>query len=217
MDQVAALRWVQSNIARFGGDKDRVTIFGESAGAANVTHLMASPLAQGLFHRAIAQSGYFGENTPHLKQGSGPRNASAHQNGVEFARRLGVTGEDVAALAALRQLPAEKLLTVPVAIGTIVGGGEGGGRAFRFGPVVDGYVLPRSPGEVWSAGQMHRVPLIAGSLLDDGSVFSRANPVQRLLGYRLVMRTIFGPDTDAAMEQFPAARDEAVPAATTSA
>ena len=213
MDQVAALRWVQSNIARFGGDKDRVTIFGESAGAANVTHLMASPLAQGLFHRAIAQSGYFGENTPHLKQGSGPRNASAHQNGVEFARRLGVTGEDVAALAALRQLPAEKLLTVPVAVGTIVGGGEGGGRAFRFGPVVDGYVLPRSPGEVWSAGQMHRVPLIAGSLLDDGSVFSRANPVQRLLGYRLVMRTIFGPDTDAAMEQFPAARDEAVPAA----
>ena len=126
---------------------------------------------------------------------------------------MGVTGEDVAALAALRQLPAEKLLTVPVAVGTIVGGGEGGGRAFRFGPVVDGYVLPRSPGEVWSAGQMHRVPLIAGSLLDDGSVFSRANPVQRLLGYRLVLRTIFGPDTDAAMEQFPAARDEAVPAA----
>jgi para-nitrobenzyl esterase len=212
LDQIAALHWVQTNVGRFGGDKDRVTIFGESAGAANVTHLMASPLAQGLFHCAIAQSGYFGENTPQLSQGSGPRSMSAHQNGVEFAERLGVTGEDGAALTALRQLPAEKLLSVPVAIGTVVGGGTGG-RAFRFGPVVDGYVLPRAPGEVWAAGRMHRVPLMAGSLLDDGSVFSRANPVQRLFGYRLVMRTIFGPDTARAMELFPAAGDDQVPAA----
>ncbi len=213
LDQIAALHWVQANIARFGGDKDRVTIFGESAGAANVTHLMASPLAEGLFHRAIAQSGYFGENTPQLSQGSGPRNASAHQNGSEFAQRLGVTGEDGSALAALRQLPAKTLLSVPLAVGTIVGGGASGSRAFRFGPVVDGYVLPRAPGEVWAAGQMHRVPLMAGSLLDDGSVFSRANPVQRLFGYRLVMRTIFGPDTARAMELFPAAGDDQVPAA----
>jgi para-nitrobenzyl esterase len=83
LDQIAAIQWVQANIARFGGDKDCVTIFGESAGAANVTHLMASPLAKGLFHRAIAQSGYFGEHTPQLTQATGPRNA------YHFARRPG--------------------------------------------------------------------------------------------------------------------------------
>ena len=212
LDQIAALRWVQTNIGRFGGDKDRVTIFGESAGAANVTHLMASPLAQGLFHRRSPSPATSARTRRSSARGAGPRNVSAHQNGIEFAQRLGVTGEDGSALAALRQLPAEKLLSVPVAIGTVVGGGTGG-RAFRFGPVVDGYVLPRAPGEVWAAGQMHRVPLMAGSLLDDGSVFSRANPVQRLFGYRLVMRTIFGPDADRAMELFPAAGDDQVPAA----
>jgi para-nitrobenzyl esterase len=188
-----------------------VTIFGESAGAANVTLLMASPLAAGLFHRAIAQSGYFGPNTSHLTRGQGPRRPSAHQTGLDFAARLGVTGSDDAALAALRQLPVEKLLSVPLRVGSIVG--KGGGRAFRLAPVVDGWVLPRDPRDVWAAGDMHKVPFIAGSLLDDGSVFSRANPVRRVFGYRLVMRSIFGPDAERALALFPAARDEDVHAA----
>lgn len=204
MDQIAALRWVQTNIAHFGGNQGCVTIFGESAGAADVTHLMASPVARGLFHRAIAESGYFGENTPLLARAGGPTNLSTHQNGIELARRLGINTEDAQALKALRALPAEKLLSVPVAVGTIVGGGTTGERAFRFGPIVDGYILPQSPGEVWAAGQMVHVPLIAGSLLDDGSVFSRANPIKGLIGYRLVLRTLFGPDFDRALQLFPA-------------
>ena len=213
MDQIAALKWVRANIGSLGGDKDCVTIFGESAGAANVTHLMASPIAKGLFHRAIAESGYFGENTPRLNRSSGLKNPSAHQDGIEFARRLGVSGEDAQAIEALRARPAERLLSVPVAIGTMVGGGAAGERAFRFGPVVDGYILPRSPGEVWAAGQMHRVPLIAGSNLDDGSVFSRANPIKGIVGYRLVLRTIFGSSFDRALQLFPAKSDEEVGAA----
>lgn len=209
MDQIAALKWVQTHAAAFGGDKDRVTIFGESAGAANVTHLMASPLAKGLFHRAIAQSGYFGENTLPLNAHPGSRR-SAHQTGVEFASRLGVQGEDAAALRALRALPPDKLLSVPLTIGGMGGLGE---RAIRLSPVVDKYVLPREPGEVWAGGQMHRVPFIAGSNLDDGSVFSRAQPIKRLTGYRLTANLLFGGDASRVLELFPAKSDEEVPAA----
>jgi para-nitrobenzyl esterase len=213
MDQMAALKWVQANIGRFGGDKDCVTIFGESAGAANITFLMASPAARGLFHRAIAESGYFGENTPLLEGGSGLLKSSAHQSGIEFAQRVGVNGTDAQALQVLRALPAEKIASVPATIGSIGAGSAAGERAFRYGPVVDGYVLPRPPGEVWAAGQMQRVPFIAGSLLDDGWVFSRTNPIKGLAGYRLVLRTLFGSDFDRALQLFPANTDEAVSAA----
>jgi len=206
LDLVAALGWVRANIDRFGGDPDRVTIFGESAGAANVTHLMASPLAKGLFQRAIAQSGYFGENVPALTRTAGTAR-TAHDLGIDYAARIGVTGQGRDALAALRGLPVEKLLSVPMTIG---GPGLAGGGAFKFGPVVDGHVLPRDPGDVWRAGDQHRVPLIAGSNLDDGSVFTGGTPVQRLTGYRLTLQTIFGADGQRALEVFPAASDEDV-------
>ena len=209
LDLLAALGWVRANAGRFGGDPARVTVFGESAGAANITHLMASPLATGLFQRAIAQSGYFGENVPALTRAAGTAR-TAHDLGIDYAARVGVTGREREALAALRGLPVEKLLSVPMGSG---GPGLGGGAAFRFGPVVDGHVLPRDPGDVWRAGDQHRVPLIAGSNLDDGSVFTRSLPVQRLAGYRLTLGMIFGAEADRALELFPAASNEDVPGA----
>lgn len=212
MDQLAALKWVQANVAAFGGDPRNVTIFGESAGAANVTHLMTSPLATGLFHRAIAESGYFGETTPMLASDRSPAIRSAHATGLEYGKAIGVPGDDAAALKALRALSAEKLLSVPFAVGSLrsAGGAAGGKRPFRLGPVVDGWVLPEEPGAVWAAGRMLKVPLMAGSLLDDGSIFSRGSPVKHLLGYRLAVRAIFGDDADRAREVFPAAGDDQV-------
>jgi hypothetical protein len=101
-----------------------------------------------------------------------------------------------------------ELSLIRIPIGILAGTGGSSDRAFRFCPVVDGYILPRPPAEVWAAGQMQRMPFIAGSLLDDGWVFSRANPIKGSIGYRLVLRMLFGSDFDRAFQLFPAKNDQ---------
>ncbi len=144
MDQQAALRWVKGNITKFGGDPGNVTIFGQSAGGHSVHVQLASPLAAGLFQRAIAHSGAYADNMPSLSQAE-------------------VAGSDIATRVGCQDQTAECLRSVAVAdlLPTQPGGG------LPIVPPVDGYVLQQSPRTAFETGDFNRVPVVEGSNHDE--------------------------------------------------
>ena len=157
LDLIAALQWVQKNIAGFGGDPNNVTIFGESGGGAKVSMMMATPLAKGLFHRSICESG---TATAILKNKSLQQIES---NGVKFFETLGVK-----TLAEARKVPwqdvlkANQILEPPMAARQ-----PGTEPEFFWAPVNDGWMLPSSPEEAFDSGNINAVPLITFACLGE--------------------------------------------------
>jgi para-nitrobenzyl esterase len=128
LDQVEALQWVRRNIDKFGGDPSEVTVFGASSGSLDICDLMASPLASGLFEKAILQSGFCVDNTS-------PTLSAVEAQGKNLAQQLGVSGDDTQALDKLRAIPAERMLQQAAT-----------DHEIDFNPNVDKWVLP-DPGD----------------------------------------------------------------------
>ncbi len=161
MDQIAALKWVQQNITAFGGDPKNVTIFGFSAGGVSIHSLMTIPSARGLFHKAIGHSsgGRDGVLTgrPISKENASQYYpVSAETIGINFARKHGIEGTDVTALAKLRALKVEEIVD-----GGQETDGQGGPRTYS-GPILDGKLVVESSSGAYMAGRQARVPLMIG-------------------------------------------------------
>lgn len=162
LDQIAALRWVQKNITNFGGDAGNVTIFGESAGGVSVHNLLTSPMAKGLFHKAIIESGGGRDGTltaRPLRADNADANypVSAETIGRNFAARYGIAGDGADALAQLRALTTEQIID-----GGQETAGPNGPRTYP-GPIMDGRVIVETAQSAYQAGRQAKVPLMIGS------------------------------------------------------
>jgi para-nitrobenzyl esterase len=183
LDMIEGLKWVQQNISAFGGDPNKITIFGESAGGIAVSMLCASPLAKGLFHGAISQSGgsfgppryttYPGENLKTMKD--------AEAAGQEYAKRAGTSS-----LADLRKTLADSLPS-----------GWGLGSAW---PIIDEYVIPNDQYKLYEAGQYNDVPVLIGYNSDEGLSFTRAKDPRELIAG---VKQRYGKFADELLKAYP--------------
>lgn len=190
MDQIAGLKWVKANIAKFGGDPRNVTIFGESAGAISVSMLAASPSAGGLFHKAISESG--GNFSP--PRGSGNDGGfttrslqNAEEQGIAFLAGLGVHD-----IKAARALPAEPITNA-------------GGPMGTFWPNYDGRVLPRDQYRLYEDGLFNDTPILIGTNSDEGSLFQppKVTPTE----YEAAIRAGYGEKAQSILSLYPYATD----------
>ncbi len=186
LDQIEALKWVKANVQAFGGDPDNVTIVGQSAGAMSINHLQVSPLAKGLFKRIVAMSGSALGGVIATDQDL----PAAEEEAVRLAKQLNVT-----TLAEMRTLPADRIFAVSQT------------ARVRFGPIIDGYVIPESPEKAFEAGHQIDVPLLTGTTANDMGSDLLGERVDTLEQYHAQVEKKFGPAAAKIFAEYPAKND----------